>query len=495
MYILPVTEAPEKVEGTVAVPLTEEQTASLIKKKGKTAVEELIAKVTDGGEFKGEKDQLLLVHPFGKIKARHLILIGLGKQENVDGEKIRRAFAAVTQKVRALKQEKFSAVIDFEKIKESDAVRAAVEAIILANYRFNKYKTEDKEKNRELKEVRLLVKKTDYLKDIIAETQIICNATNFVRDMQNENADVMTTLMIEKTARDLAKKFNLKIKVFDEKELKKLGMNLILAVGNGSRYPPRFIIMEYHGASSSKDTTAILGKGITFDSGGLNLKPTKYIETMKDDMSGAALVLGILKAAAELKLRTNLIGVIPTCENMIGPGAYKPGDVYISYAGKSVEIGNTDAEGRLILADALAYTEKNLKPTRMIDFATLTGAVMVSFGEFVAGMMGTDKDASKKLFESGQKTYERVWELPLYEEYLEETKSEIADINNIGYGPYAGAIMGAAFLKKFVEKTPWTHIDIGGTAWWEKQRHYTPKGGTGFGVRLTLEYLKNLEGQ
>ena len=203
-------------------------------------------------------------------------------------------------------------------------------------------------------------------------------------------------------------------------------------------------------------------------------------------------MLGTLKAAAQLKLRKNLIGVIPTAENIIGSGAYKPGDVYISYAGKSVEIGNTDAEGRLVLADALAYTEKNFQPAKMIDFATLTGAIVVTFGEYVAGMMGTDKETMKRLYDAGQQTYERVWELPLYEEYLDETKSDIADVNNLGYWPNAGPIMGAAFLRKFVQKTPWTHIDIAGTAWWDKQRSYTPKGGTGFGVRLMIEYLKSL---
>ncbi len=492
MYILPTTDNPEKVDMTVAVPLTEEQASSILKKRDKTVYEQLVSSVIECNDFKGEKDQLLLLHTQGKIKPKHLVLVGLGKQIDLDVEKIRRAFSIIVQKIKAMKHDKFAAVIAFDKIKEQDAIRAAAEGILLSNYKFTKYKTEDKDKNKPIKDVHLLVKKTDYVKDIIAETQIICNATNFVRDMQNENADVMTTLMIEKISQDIAKKHKLKITVFDEKQLKKMGMNLLLAVGNGSRYPPRFIVLEYKGAGSSKDTTAILGKGITFDSGGLNLKPTKYIETMKFDMTGAALVIGIIKAAAELKMRVNLVGVIPACENMIGPSSYKPGDVYVSYSGKSVEIGNTDAEGRLILADALAYTEKNIEPSRIIDFATLTGAIMVSFGEYVAGMMGTDKESSKKIFDAGQRTHERVWELPLYDEYAEEIKSEMADINNIGYGPYAGSIMGGIFLKKFVEKTPWTHLDIAGTAWWEKARYYTPKCGTGFGIRLMIEYLKGI---
>jgi len=491
MYLLPTTEHPEKLAVSIVFPLTEEQAVAVQKKKDKTASEGLIAQVIRDGDFKGEKDQLVVVHTHATIKPKHLILVGLGKQEELDLEKIRRAFSLVVQKAKAMKLEKFGVLLQFEKVKEQDALRAVAEGLLLSDYKFTKYKTEDRDKIRQIKDVLLLVKKIDYVKDVLAETQIVCEAVHFMQDMQNENADVMTTLMIEKIARDLAKKYALKITVFDEKQLKKMGMNLLLAVGNGSRYPPRFIVLEYNGVSSG-DATALLGKGITFDSGGLNLKPTKFIETMKDDMSGAALVLGVLKAAAELKLRKNLIGVIPTAENMIGSKAYKPGDVYLSYAGISVEIGNTDAEGRLILADALAYTEKHLKPTRMIDFATLTGAIVVTFGDYVAGMMGTDKETMKKLFDAGQKTYERVWELPLYDEYLEETKSDIADVNNLGYWPNASSIMGAAFLKKFVQNIPWTHVDIAGTAWWDKQRYYTPKGGTGFGVRLMIEYLKNL---
>jgi leucyl aminopeptidase len=491
MHILPTTEKIDKIEPSVALFFTEEHAADLIKKDHK-GYEELIASVIKDGDFKGERDQLLTVHTHGKIKAKHVILIGLGKLADLDVEKIRRAFSLVVGRVKMLNRERFAAVVDFEKIRDQDAIRAAVEGIVLADYKFLKYKTEDQEKRKEIREALLVVKKLDYAKDWIAETQMVCETTNFVRDLQNENADVMNSLMIEKVARDLAKRLDLKITVFDEKQLKKMGMNLLLAVGQGSRYPPRFIILEYIGNKTSKETTAIIGKGITFDSGGLNLKPTKYIETMRLDKSGAGVVLGVLKAAAELKLRTNVVGVIATCENVIGSGAYKPGDVFVSYAGKTVEIGNTDAEGRLILADALAYTEKNIRPTRMIDFATLTGAVSVCFGEFVAGMMGTDKELMKKLLDAGQRTYERVWELPLYDEYLEEVKGEVGDISNQSYWPFAGAIMGAAFLKKFVEKTPWTHVDIAGTAWWEKSRYYTPKSGTGFGVRLMVDYLKQL---
>ncbi|MEK6839888.1 MAG: leucyl aminopeptidase [Nanoarchaeota archaeon] len=490
MYLLPSTERPEKLDVSIVIPYTEEQIKNLLsKKKDKTSVEDIIASVISDGDFKGEKDQLLVVHTHGRIKPKHLVLLGIGKQEELTLEVVRKGCALAVQKAKAMKWERFAIITHFEKIKEQEALHAVAEGLLLGNYKFSKYKTEDKTKA--VREVIILVKKIDYVKDILAETQIICEATNFVRDMQNENAYVMTTLMIEKIARDVAKEHKLKITVLDEKQLKKIGMNLLLAVGKGSRTPPRLIILEYKGAGT-EEATAIIGKGITFDSGGLNLKPTTKIETMRSDMSGAAVVLGTLQAAAQLKLRKNLIGVIPTAENIIGSGAYKPGDVYMSYAGKSVEIGNTDAEGRLILADALAYTEKNLKPARIIDFATLTGAILITFGEYVAGIMGTDKETAKKMYDAGLKTYERVWELPLYEEYMEEVKSDIADLNNIGTGyPNASSISAAAFLSKFVQKTPWMHIDIAGTAWYSKSRYYMPKGGTGYGVRLMIEYLKN----
>lgn len=488
MHILPSIIEINKVAAAVAVLLTEEQVQAIQKKKASKGYESLLA--TIGDEFKGEKDQLILLHTYGKISPPHIIAVGVGKEKELSVEKIRRGVSSAVRKVKAMKLEDFALHAHFDKIGHSESVKAAVEGLILSNYAFIKYKTEDKDKRKELKKVTLLVEKLDFVKDTIAETQLVCQATNFVRDMQNENADIMHSLEIERIAKEVAKKNKLKITVFDEKELKKMGANLILAVGNGSRYPPRLIIVEYNGNKGSKDCTALVGKGITFDSGGLNLKPTKYIETMRLDMSGAAIVLGTLKAASELKLRKNLIGVFPVVENMIGPGAYKPGDVYVSYSGKSVEIGNTDAEGRLVLADALSYTVKNLKPSRIIDLATLTGAITVTFGDQAAGMMGTDKGIMKGLFDAGEATYERVWELPLYEEYSDDIKSEIADMNNVTPGFYAGSITAAAFLKKFVEETPWVHLDIAGTAWYEKMRYYQPKNGTGFGVRLLIEYLK-----
>ncbi len=487
MKIEVTTENVAGIKAPAVIFVTEEDVKSL-KKKDK--LHDLILPLVHAGEVKGEKDEMVLVHTQKVVDASHVILIGLGKEKDISVERLRRATALAVKKIKAMKQDVFAIEVNAV-LKTEDAVHAIVESLLLTNYDFAKYKTEAKEKQKEIKQVYLSVKKTDFLKGIVAEAQIVCGATNMVRDLQNENADIVNSLYLEGVARDLAKKNGLKIKVFTEKEIEKMGMGLLMAVGKGSSYPQRFIILEYEGDKSAREKIALVGKGITFDSGGLNLKPTGFMETMKMDMSGVALILGTLKAASELKIRKNVIGVMPICENAIGSRSYKPGDVYISYSGKSVEIGNTDAEGRLILADALAYTEKNIKPTRIIDFATLTGAVMVTFGEFIAGMMGTDEKTMEKLKRAGDATYERVWELPVSEEFKDEVKSDIADVNNMNYGRNAGAIMGAAFLSKFVDKTPWIHLDIAGTAWWEKERYYTKKGGTGFGVRLMIEYLKN----
>ncbi len=438
-------------------------------------------------EFSAEKGQYTKFF----VKDLRLHFIGLGEQKKLNNEVIRKAGGTIASTTRALKISQANIFIDIPKIKSQDSAAALTDGIILGDYRFDKYKTEDKKKNIKLKTITFYTKAKD-LSKAIKNSQITCQATNYVRDLQFDNADLVTPAYMEKQARQLAKKHKLKLKVFQAKDLKKMGANLILAVGQGSQVPPRLIILTYNGNKKSKKSTAILGKGVTFDTGGLNLKPRNFIENERMDMSGAAVVLGTVKAAAELKLKANIIGVIPTAESAIGSKAYKPGDVFKSYAGKTVEIGNTDAEGRLLLADALAYTEKKLKPSRMIDLATLTGAALIALGQYVAPISGKDDKLICELFKSGQTTYERIWTLPLYDEYIDEVKSEVADFNNINYGMYAGSIMGAAFLSKFINKTPWAHIDIAGPAWLnEPKPYYQQKGATGFGVRLLIDYLQN----
>ena len=288
------------------------------------------------------------------------------------------------------------------------------------------------------------------------------------------------------------KKNKLKIKILNEKQIQKEKLNLIYNVGKGSSNPPRLIIVEYNGNPKSKEKIALVGKGLTYDSGGLNLKPTGYIETMKLDMGGAATVLGAFKTAVELKIKKNIVLVIGTAENAIDANSYKPGDVIKSYDGKTVEIKNTDAEGRLVLADSLAYLQKNYKPTHIIDLATLTGACLVALGPSLIAILGNDDKMKEEIFNSSQKTNDKGWHLPIYDEHREMNKSQIADIKNLG-GKYAGTITAAAFLESFINKeVKWTHLDIAGAAFSESSKieKYIPSyGGTGIGVRLLIDYL------
>ena len=266
----------------------------------------------------------------------------------------------------------------------------------------------------------------------------------------------------------------------------------LLAVNRGSAEEPRFITLEYR--KGNGQPVAIVGKGITFDSGGLDLKPAAYMDGMQGDMAGAAAVIGTIKAVAELGLAVNVVGVIASTENMPGGAAYKPGDVVTAYNGRTMEIGNTDAEGRVVLSDALAYAEKNFKPKCMIDLATLTGACVIALGYAAAGVMSKDAALANRLKLAGEASGEQVWELPMWDDYKDIVKSDVADVRNIpgGKGYEAGAIAGAWFLQHFVEKTPWAHVDIAGPAWSNDRKHYWDRGGTGFGVRLLVEFLKRM---
>jgi leucyl aminopeptidase len=289
----------------------------------------------------------------------------------------------------------------------------------------------------------------------------------------------------------LAKKQNLKVSVLGEKELKQKNFNALLAVAQGSQSKPGLVVLE-HNPKGTKKTVALVGKGVTFDSGGINLKSSGGLEDMKMDMSGAAAVAATLITASKLKLKTKIIGVIPIVENMPSGSAARPGDVVKSYDGKSVEIGNTDAEGRLILIDAISYAIKKYKPDTLIDMATLTGACVVALGEKIAGVFSSDDDLASSIVKSGEKTHERCWHMPLPDDYKELIKSDIADIKNIGSSRWGGAITAALFLSEFVKDTPWAHIDIAGPAFTKKATDYCGSGGTGFGVRLLCELLEGM---
>lgn len=445
------------------------------------------------GDFTGKQDEVFVVYS-DDYKAKRIILVGLGKEKELTLEKIRRAAYLALEKVKDLKLDRFSIIPNNSGY---DEIRAIVDGAVLGDYEFDKYITDKERKRKKIKNLTLLLPSANNarVKNAVDEQKIICYNQNFVRDLVNKNSLDKIPEKLANEIQKVARANKISCKILNEKDIEKLGMNLILGVNRGSKYPPRVVILEYYGDLKSKERIALVGKGITFDSGGLNLKPTGYLETMKQDMAGAATVVGTLITAAKLKLKKNLIGAIALTENMPGAGAQKPGDIIKSYSGITVEVANTDAEGRLILGDTIAYVVKKYQPKILIDLATLTGAVISALGDAVAGIFGNDDELIKKLTEAGGKTYERVWQLPIYDEHREDVKSEIADIKNIGFQTrigYAGPIAGAAFIENFVSNNvKWAHIDIAGTAFMERKRYYLKKGATGFGIRLLIEFLKS----
>lgn len=452
----------------------------------KNPFESFYSHALKSGDFKGKEGETLLLYP-SKEKEERLLLLGLGKEQEVTLEALRKAYAHVIKFCRQKKLKSVNVALPQTKLASADA---AVEGMLLANYAF------DHLKSSVLKEDPcVLVEKISLIgiseKEFAAckERMHIASAVNFARDLVNGNADDVNPQMLAKTAKQLEKEFSsVKTTVFDKKRIEKEKLGLLLAVNRGSTTDPAFIIIEYKGNPAASEKTALVGKGVTYDTGGLNLKPTGSMETMKDDMSGAAAVLGTIKAIASLRLKVNVVGVIASTENSIGPDSYKPGDVYKSYEGTMVEISNTDAEGRLVLADALSYVQKHYSPKKIIDLATLTGGIIIALGEEVTGLFSNDDELAKDLMAAGEATYERVWRLPIYPEYKEALKSKIADIKNSA-DRKASSITGAMFLLHFIKEVPWAHLDIAGTAFLSHSKHYHPTNATGVGVRLLTEYL------
>jgi len=453
------------------------------------AVEQIIKRK----EFTGEFGQMKLINTLRKLPAENVLLVGLGKRDEFTLEQLRRVSGSASRALRDNGIKSFATTLHTMTTKKAtlrEQAQAVAEGSILGSYQFTKYKTQNRDKLKELKSVTLL--ESEKAADEGAHAgKIIANAQNFVRDLVNEPAMTLTPAVLADYALDL-KKLGVKVTVYDKKAIEKLGLRALLAVNNGSVQEPRFVTLEYK--KGSGQPIAIVGKGITFDSGGLDLKPASNMLDMKSDMAGAAAVIGTIRAIAELGLNVNVVGVFASTENMPGCNAYKPGDVVTGYNGKTMEIGNTDAEGRVILSDAIAYTEKNFKPKYMVDLATLTGACVVALGYAASGVFSRDEALINRLKIAGDAAGERLWELPMWDDYKDNVKSDIADVYNIpgNKGYEAGAIAGAWFLQHFVEKTPWAHIDMAGPAWSIDRKYYWDRGGTGWGVRLLVEFIKNV---
>jgi leucyl aminopeptidase len=443
--------------------------------------EALIAPCLESGDFSGKEGDMILLYPSGKQeKEKRILCLGLGDEKSLTREICRRAFSDA---VKLCQRKKFTAINLFIPKKIAHFFDAICEGLLLTNYAYFNFKNAQ-EQHPLLKSIGIICPAKVDSKKI----ETIVSAVNFTRDLINGNADEITTDALVKVAEELCKKHKtLKKTILRKKELEKEKMGLLLAVSRGSLHEPALIILEYRGNPQSKEITAVVGKGITYDTGGLHLKQTG-MDTMKSDMAGGATVFGLLKAAAELKLKANIIGVITTAENAIGPSSYKLGDVYTSHLGKSVEIADTDAEGRLVLADALSYLQKHYTPTRIIDLATLTGGIVVALGEEMTGLFSNDDKLAHALIKAGEATFERLWRMPLLPEYKDHLKSHLADIKNSA-GRKASSATGAIFIYQFVKNVPWAHLDIAGTAYLPEPKHYHTTLATGVGVRLLIELL------
>lgn len=434
-------------------------------------------------EFDGKKLSTLLL----RCEGDRQMYVGLGDKPKVTKNILRQAAGTGVKAFLKIGAEQIS--IDARSFPEH--IQAMVEGALRSAYKFETYLEPSAQRKNSLKQLHLLVASRD-LKAAREEArvgEVLAQAENYVREIGNQPGNVVTPEALAEHAQQLARTRKLICKIRTKKELRKEGFNAILAVGGGSAHPPRFIVLEYRGGPKNEKPIVLVGKAVTFDSGGISLKPGDRMDEMKFDKMGGTTVLGILRAAADLKIKHNVVGIIVAVENLPGPEAYRPGDVIKTYNGKTIEVLNTDAEGRIILADAMAYACKHYQPRHLIDFATLTGAVVVALGSHKAGLFVTDDKLRDQLVAAGELTGQHVWPMPLGEEYREQIKSDIATVKNLG-GKEGGPSTGASFIQTWVgEGISWAHIDIAGTAWSNKELSYQEKGVTAFGLRLIVEGL------
>jgi len=447
-----------------------------------------ISSLIGRGEIKGKFGEVSIIHTLGKLPARIVIIAGLGKRQDFNVDKIRGVAGEFCRALRKLNCRKIATILHGASIGDIEleaSIEAIAEGALLGLYSFTKYKKPEYEDIEEMLIVVREKEKVSLLESAIGKGKTVALATNLARDMVNEPANYMTPSQMAEIAKEIASKYNLELKVFDREDMEAMGMGALLGVAKGSNQPPKLITLSYKGDKHSEKTLGFLGKGITFDSGGISIKASEGMEEMKDDMAGAAAAMTALGAIAQLKPKINVTAIIPATENLPSGTALKPGDVLKAMNGKTIEVISTDAEGRLILADALSYAVKQgLSP--LIDLATLTGACRVALGTLYSGLFGNDQDLVNKVLKATERTGERMWQMPMPEEYKEQNKSEIANVKNTG-NRHGGAITAALFLAEFVANIPWVHIDIAGTAFSAKESGYIVKGATGVGVRTLVE--------
>ena len=443
-------------------------------------------------DMEGKLGKLSIIPLSEKKPIQRILLAGIGKKEDLTNDTIRFVSGKIAQKARELKLKEFSIISPPGFVNEPvSTISQIIEGTKMALYKFDKFKAEKTESSPNLT---IIVSKSTKISKAIKTSEIVANGAIFTKSIANLPPNECTPTTLANFAKTISKN-KMKCKIISEPELKKKGFGGISAVGQGSKNQPKLIILEHNHGPRNEKPIVLVGKAVTFDTGGISLKPGNAMDEMKFDKCGGCTVLGIMKVVSELKLPINVVGIVPSVENMPGGESYRPGDIIKLYSGKTAEILNTDAEGRLILADALAYGEKQYSPKAIIDFATLTGACIVALGTNVAAIVSNDEKLTKKIKQSSKMTTEEIWELPLNQDYMDMIKSDVADMKNVGIGRAAGTITAAAFLKNAIEKTPWAHIDIAGVAWTQgatKEKSYNPKGATGFGVRLILDYLQKL---
>jgi leucyl aminopeptidase len=454
----------------------------------------LVSSILESEELKGKEGETAYIHLSSSngLKAHRLLLVGVGSREDYGAASLSQMAGTAVRVLRG-KSVKSIAIVPRVDSDAGMAARTVVEGSILGLFELDKYRTEDKEK-RQIERLVVIVdgEEDTVLNRRVEEGQIVGEAVNFTRELANEPGGYLTPTDMAERAREVANEFGLSIDVLDEARMTQEGMGALLSVSRGSDEPAKMIVLKYTppyaGDQSDNNLLALVGKGITFDSGGISLKPGENMELMKYDMSGAATVIGAMRAIAQLKPPIPVLGIAPCSENLPSGKATKPGDVVKAMTGKSIEIINTDAEGRLVLADAIAYA-KTLGAMRIIDMATLTGAVSIALGDVNVAILGTDQALIDEVIEAGQEVGEKFWQLPLDKEYSKQIKSDIADIKNVG-GRKAGTITAAAFLKEFADGVAWAHLDIAGTAWGEEARPYRSKGPTGIAVRTLINFVE-----
>ncbi len=453
-----------------------------------------IVDLVDPDDFQGRTRQTLLLYPRGVLPARRIFLVGLGKRSAADADSVRQAAAQISQKAHALQVEGFAANLPLlAHVTATTVAQAFCEGALLGIYRYLDYKSQlTPEQTHRVKQMTLVVEAhTAAVEQGVTLGRAIAEGVALARNLANAPGNAVTPTRLGEVALELGEQYGMQVQVLGPDELEAQGFGGILAVARGSAEPPRFIIMEHGQPAADRPTICLVGKGITFDTGGISIKPAEKMDDMKMDMGGAAAVLGAMQVVGALNLPLHVVGLISSAENMPGSRAYKPGDIIKTLSGQTVEVLNTDAEGRIVLSDALFYAQR-YQPRAIVDLATLTGAVTVALGPHAIGLVSNNQALADQVLHAGQVSAERAWQLPLWDAYRDMVKSEIADLKNAP-GRQGGAITAAAFLAAFVSDYPWAHLDIAGTAWVEKPaRAYQARGATGIGVRLLTEWLREV---